>query len=73
VLPAVTVLVMLPLACVPIMNGDFGDVPDRLTCWNGKPELFSTVSVVVVVPADAGLKATLNVQESPGANDGPQV
>jgi hypothetical protein len=50
-----------------------GDVPDRLTCGKAKPELFSTCSVVVVVPADAGLKATLNVQEAPGMSDDPQV
>ena len=52
---------------------DCGEVPDRLTSWSGRPEPFSTNSVVVVVPVDAGLKATLNEQESPGARVGPQV
>ena len=72
-LPAVTVLVMLPPDCVPIKSADCGEVPERVTCRNGKPELFSTVRVVVVVPVDAGLKPTLNEQEARGASDGPQV
>ena len=72
-LPAATVLVMLPPVWVPTRNGDCGEVPDRSTCWNGKPELFPTTIVVAVVPVVAGLKATLNVQEAPGLTVGPQV
>ena len=39
---------------------DCGEVPDRLTSWSCRPELFSTNSVVAVVPVDAGLKETAN-------------
>lgn len=73
VFPAVTVLLMLPPVWVPTRNGDCGEVPERLNCWDGKPELFPIASVVAVVPVDAGLKATLNVQEAPGLSDAPQV
>ena len=72
-LPAITVLLMLPPACVPTTNADCWEVPDKLTCWTGRPELFSTDSVVAVVPVDAGLKETPNWQESPGARIVPQL
>ena len=69
-LPAVTVLVTLPFVCVPNRKGK---PPVRLTCWNGRPELFSTVSVAVLTPAVAGVNATLNEQDVPGERDGPHV
>ena len=70
--PAVTVPVMLPPVCVPTENGDRGEVPDRLTTWNGTSGVLKTISVAAVVPVDAGMNATVKVQEAPALRKGPQ-
>ena len=55
-----------------IENGDCGEVPDRLTTWNGTSGVLKTISVAAVVPVDAGMNATVKVQEAPALREGPQ-